>query len=293
MLPLIRTTPMPSDCAPTAGFRRRHRQHLSGRVLLSVALMALLSACGGGRSIVFGYPNKKKCGAANLPVSGSKYMTGVAWTWQEDYSSVAVSGDVVTFSGLPTSTSNTGQFCQTSAGTLTTTSFSSSCTSNTCPAGAKDVVCSPQSSTSTSIALTVSGLTGATCSAVKIVCGYTKSNSVVGTLLAKTVDLCASVLSNVDCVGAWGAWGSCSATCGASAIESRTFAITTAASGTGASCVGTNGQVGTRSCGAAACPSALFALADTDGVAADIGRRGGVVVVVVVAGRWWWWWWWW
>ena len=56
----------------------------------------------------------------------------------------------------------------------------------------------------------------------------------------------------IDCVGSWGAWDACTATCGGGS-QSRTFTITTASEPTGASCEDFDGATQSQSCGNDAC----------------------------------------
>lgn len=59
----------------------------------------------------------------------------------------------------------------------------------------------------------------------------------------------------VDCEGAWQAWSSCSASCGADAgVRARTFEIETAAAFSGRGCSHASGEVDTLPCDTAACP---------------------------------------
>lgn len=55
------------------------------------------------------------------------------------------------------------------------------------------------------------------------------------------------VVLNVDCVGDWGEWSNCSADCGGGE-RSRTYTITTPASGSGASCPNLSDDVQTEAC---------------------------------------------
>ena len=57
----------------------------------------------------------------------------------------------------------------------------------------------------------------------------------------------------IDCVGAWQAWGTCSATCDGG-VQARTFDITVAASNGGADCSEAAGSTDTQLCSSLACP---------------------------------------
>ena len=57
----------------------------------------------------------------------------------------------------------------------------------------------------------------------------------------------------VDCVGAWGAWGSCGVTCG-EATQSREFEVTQEDAHGGATCPQADGDVDTQDCGLDECP---------------------------------------
>ncbi|QIG59935.1 thrombospondin type-1 domain-containing protein 7A isoform X8 [Dishui Lake phycodnavirus 4] len=57
----------------------------------------------------------------------------------------------------------------------------------------------------------------------------------------------------VACVGAWGEWGECSQSCGGG-MKSRTYAVTTPASGGGQACPATNGQIEETACNTQPCP---------------------------------------
>jgi len=59
----------------------------------------------------------------------------------------------------------------------------------------------------------------------------------------------------VNCVGAWGNWGACSRSC-AGGKKSRTYAVTTPASGGGQACPATNGQEEQADCNQHPCPIA-------------------------------------
>jgi len=59
----------------------------------------------------------------------------------------------------------------------------------------------------------------------------------------------------VACVGAWGEWGACSQSCGGG-MKSRTYAVTTPASGGGQACPANNGQIEETACNTQACPVA-------------------------------------
>jgi len=56
----------------------------------------------------------------------------------------------------------------------------------------------------------------------------------------------------VDCVGSWGEWGACSATCD-KGFQSRTYTISTPAAHGGAVCPETNGATETRTCQVSEC----------------------------------------
>ena len=59
----------------------------------------------------------------------------------------------------------------------------------------------------------------------------------------------------VDCVGDYGAFGTCTETCGPSGVQTRSFVVTTPASNGGAACAAAAGDVDTQSCNTAtACP---------------------------------------
>ena len=58
----------------------------------------------------------------------------------------------------------------------------------------------------------------------------------------------------VDCIGAFSAWGACSAACGGGS-QSRTFTISTAATAGGQPCALADGSVETQACGTVACPT--------------------------------------
>ena len=57
----------------------------------------------------------------------------------------------------------------------------------------------------------------------------------------------------VNCIGAWGNWNGCSATCGGGS-QSRTYIITQYASNGGSDCSSANGDTQSQSCGSEACP---------------------------------------
>ena len=64
---------------------------------------------------------------------------------------------------------------------------------------------------------------------------------------------CNTGVCPVDCVGSWGSWGSCSATCGGG-TESRTYSVSTTAANGGNDCAVSDGSSESQACGTGACP---------------------------------------
>merc|ERR1711970_1645795 len=64
---------------------------------------------------------------------------------------------------------------------------------------------------------------------------------------------CNTAACPVDCVGAWGSWGLCSATCGGG-TQSQSYTISTASANGGTSCAVSGGATRSQSCSIAACP---------------------------------------
>ena len=79
----------------------------------------------------------------------------------------------------------------------------------------------------------------------------------------------ANAVQPVDCVGSWGAWGACSASCGGGTRD-RTYTITTPKVGSGSDCVAENGATDREECNTTAC-SAGDANAGTVAGAGDSG----------------------
>ena len=66
-------------------------------------------------------------------------------------------------------------------------------------------------------------------------------------------DVPVPVPAAVNCVGGWGDWSACSVACGGG-NKSRTYAVTTPASGSGEACIKQNGEVEEISCNSDPCP---------------------------------------
>ncbi len=95
-----------------------------------------------------------------------------------------------------------------------------------------------------------------------LLCSYDGSLSVgdVGSQQCNTHAPCSTTTrgpttttSVIACVGTWGAWGSCSSTCGSRAIKLRTFVVSVAAANGGTVCSVDNGATQPMSCGLGAC----------------------------------------
>lgn len=82
--------------------------------------------------------------------------------------------------------------------------------------------------------------------------------------------------SAVDCVGGWGAWSTCSASCGGG-TQTRTFSITTPAANGGAACVAANGQTDSQTCN----PQSCGAPVDCVGNWTPCGANGTTTTYVV------------
>lgn len=83
-----------------------------------------------------------------------------------------------------------------------------------------------------------------------------------------------SYLKPRNCVGAFGGWTQCSATCGGG-VKSRTFSVTTSAMFEG-QCSHADGETEERACGTAACPSpASSTCKDEAGINCDIAANLG------------------
>ena len=68
--------------------------------------------------------------------------------------------------------------------------------------------------------------------------------------------------ASVDCVGSWGTWSTCNATCGGGQ-QSRTFEVTVAAQG-GSACAHSDGDVETQTCNTVACANCSSYTCPTD-----------------------------
>jgi hypothetical protein len=95
-----------------------------------------------------------------------------------------------------------------------------------------------------------------------LLCSYNGSVSVgdVGSQQCNTQTACSTTTkapttttSVIACQGGWGAWGSCSASCGSRAVKLRPFVVSVAAANGGAECAFANGATQPTSCGLSPC----------------------------------------
>lgn len=148
--------------------------------------------------------------------------------------SVSCGGGTQTYS-IATAQSGTGTSCSYANG-ATQSCNTTACSANTnCVGGWGSCSASCGGGSQTYSITTAQSGTGTSCS-------YANGAS----------QTCNTAACPVNCVGSWGSWGSCSAACGGG-TQTRTYSITTPASGGGTACSATNGATGSQSCNTAAC----------------------------------------
>merc|ERR1711871_1722676 len=87
----------------------------------------------------------------------------------------------------------------------------------------------------------------------QVVTGSSSSHTVASTTITVSSSSTPPPPPVVDCAGTWSSWGACSATCGGG-TQSRSYTVSTPASGGGTSCPASHGEMQSQQCNTGACP---------------------------------------